>query len=421
MAPNLEAFLAALSTTLLDGIVMYLICCVAIAEKATLKSCACFIGCIVFLESLFMPLLGTGYSGLSYLLCFILTMLQSRFAFFKRGPAFWACTGINLLAQFGLVIVVAPVSLMLFGDERANAIILSQGWDRLLQSCVNLGVSVPYAALIWDIRRLLRRLPTRLSDLLYLSRAFLLLTAAFCCAFMLLNQLSPLVASTRLHSAIALLSVILLMVLVCLSYLIQDFRYLKMRRSNNTLERQKLITETLIADTRQFRHNMLNMIYGFEGALLSDNPQVSAAYYRHLASKCAMMNHENISALHLLDNPQLETQLLAKIQQANQQDIPLYLSVHGPLPSKAALLSRISEALELLVSGAINAAVSQEGIHLSIHVQDGYVRLRLLAGGSAEAAARIEDSLRRLPGSAHPLYVGIEQLGRYTQQTVVLH
>lgn len=62
MAPNLEAFLAALSTTLLDGIVMYLICCVAIAEKATLKSCACFIGCIVFLESLFMPLLGTGYS-----------------------------------------------------------------------------------------------------------------------------------------------------------------------------------------------------------------------------------------------------------------------------------------------------------------------------------------------------------------------
>ena len=88
MAPNLEAFLAALSTTLLDGIVMYLICCVAIAEKATLKSCACFIGCIVFLESLFMPLLGTGYSGLSYLLCFVLTMLQSRFAFSSAAPHF---------------------------------------------------------------------------------------------------------------------------------------------------------------------------------------------------------------------------------------------------------------------------------------------------------------------------------------------
>lgn len=420
MISNPETFLAALGITLLDGIGLYLVCCVAIAEKASLKSCAYFIGCIAVLEKLCMPLLQAGYSGITYLLCFVLTMFQSRFAFFKRGRAFWISTGINLLAQFGFVIVVAPISLMLFGDERANAIILSQGWDRLLQSCVNLGVTIPYAALIWGIRRLLRRLPTHLSDLLYLSRAFLLLATAFCCAFMLLNQLSPLVASTRLRSVSSLLAAILLMVLVCLSYLFQDFRYLKMRRGNDTLERQKLITDTLIADARQFRHNMLNMIYGFEGALLSDNPQVSAAYYRHLASKCAMMNHENISALHQLDYPQLETQLLAMMQQANQRDIPLYLNVHGPLPSKAALLSRMSEALELLVSGAIRAAVPPESIHLSIQAQDQCVRLRLLTGGAMDAAARMEDSLRLLPGSTHPLYICMEQLGRYTQQTVVL-
>lgn len=212
--------------------------------------------------------------------------------------------------------------------------IVSYDWGRVIQSLVNLAIAFPYAGLLYLLRRLLPRLPARLSAFLYLSRAFLLLAGVFVCAFMLFNQLTPLVDTSRLHVASTLLTIIMLLILVCLSYLIQDFRYLKMRKNNDTLERQKRITDTLISNTRQFRHNILNMIYGFEGALLNDQPEASRAYYQHLVSKCALINHENIAALHQLDHPLLEKTLLEKIQCANDRDIPFICVYKAPCRGK---------------------------------------------------------------------------------------
>lgn len=240
---------------------------------------------------------------------------------------------------------------------------------------------------------------------------------------MLFNQLTPLVDTSRLHVASTLLTIIMLLILVCLSYLIQDFRYLKMRKNNDTLERQKRITDTLISNTRQFRHNILNMIYGFEGALLNDQPEASRAYYQHLVSKCALINHENIAALHQLDHPLLEKTLLEKIQCANDRDIPFYLCVQGTLPRKAALLSRVCRAVTFLADQAINAAsASQGGVHLSLYGYADAVELCLLTGESLDTVTdRVDGCLRRLPGSVPGLCISLEQQGRYVRQTAVVH
>lgn len=423
MDPIVSAPLVVLLTTLLDGMSLYGVCCVSLGEKPAWKDGLLFVGIIFLLERAAHPFLGDGYSGFAYLMCFVLTLLQARFAFHRRGRCLWLATGISLLAQFGFVLVVGPVCLWIFGAERANAMIVSYDWGRVIQSLVNLAIAFPYAGLLYLLRRLLPRLPARLSAFLYLSRAFLLLAGVFVCAFMLFNQLTPLVDTSRLHVASTLLTIIMLLILVCLSYLIQDFRYLKMRKNNDTLERQKRITDTLISNTRQFRHNILNMIYGFEGALLNDQPEASRAYYQHLVSKCALINHENIAALHQLDHPLLEKTLLEKIQCANDRDIPFYLCVQGTLPRKAALLSRVCRAVTFLADQAINvSSASQGGIQLSLYGYADAVELCLLTGESLDTVTdRVDGCLRRLPGSVPGLCISLEQQGRYVRQTAVIH
>ena len=422
MDPILYAPLVVLLTTLLDGAALYSICCVSLGEKFSWKDGALFIGIIFLLERVCYPFLYDGYSGLAYLMCFVVTLLQTRFAFRRRGRSLLICTGINLLAQFGFVLLVAPVCLWVFGAERANAIAASRSWDRLLQSAVNLAMTVPYATLLYAARRLRTLLPKRLSDFMYLVRAFLLLAGAFVCVFLLLNQLSPLVDASRLHSVSTLLVALMLLALVCLSYLIQDFRYLKMQQNNDTLARQKHITDTLITTARQFRHNILNMIYGFEGALLSQDPEATNVYYRHLAIKCAMINHENISVLHQLDHPQLVKMLLERIQRANEHDIPFYISVQGTLPRKAALLSRVCQALALLADEAIAAvATSQGSIHLCLYAHTNAVELCLLTTESMEEiTTRVDRCLCRLAPSAQPFCISLERQGRYVRQTAVI-
>lgn len=422
MDPILHSPVVVLLITLLDGAALYSVCRISLGERLSWKDGALFIGIIFLLERLCYPFLSDGYSGLAYLMCFVVTWLQTRFAFHRKGHKLWIGTGICLLAQFGFVLSVAPVCLWIFGAERANAIATSNGWDRLLQSAVNLAMTAPYAALLYAVRRLRAFLPNRLSDFLYLSRAFLLLAGALICVFLLLNQLSPLVNASRLHSVSILLVAMMLLVLVCLSYLIQDFRYLKMRQSNDTLARQKHITDTLITAARQFRHNILNTIYGFEGALLSDNPETSNAYYQQLALKCAMINHENISALHQLDHPQLVKILLDKIQLANKHDVPFYVSIQGTLPRKTALLSRVCQTLALLADGAIAAATTLQGsIHLSLYAYANAVELCLLTTESIEEiTTRMAHCLRHRSPSAQPLCISLERQGRYVRQTAVI-
>lgn len=415
----LVANLVALLTTLWDGAGLYAICCTAIGARPSWRDCAVFIALTLLVEQGYVFFFSTDYSGITYLFCFILTLLQARFAFRKRGWSLAMAFGLSLLAQFGFVVVVAPASLWVFGDELANHIIISFDWDRLLQSVLNMLLGIPYIALLYGLRILIRKrgMP-RLSDYLYLSRAFLLLGATFVCGFMLLNQFAAVVDVSRLHNISALMASIMLLVLVCLSYLLQDFRYLQMRRNNDTLARQKQITDTLLTGTRQFRHNALNLIYGFEGALLNESPEAAADYYRHLAHKCALINHENDAALRRLNQPQLEKLLLEKIQWANDRDIPCYVTVQGSFTGPAPFSNDIRQALDWMLDAAIESAAASQGcVHFLLCPRNGGLLLSALYDGALDSAtARCRASA---PGKKS-LCLCVAQRGRYVQQTVML-
>ena len=96
MDPIVSAPLVVLLTTLLDGMSLYGVCCVSLGEKPAWKDGLLFVGIIFLLERAAHPFLGDGYSGFAYLMCFVLTLLQARFAFHRRGRCLWIATGISL-------------------------------------------------------------------------------------------------------------------------------------------------------------------------------------------------------------------------------------------------------------------------------------------------------------------------------------
>ena len=92
MDPIVSAPLVVLLTTLLDGMSLYGVCCVSLGEKPAWKDGLLFVGIIFLLERAAHPFLGDGYSGFAYLMCFVLTLLQARFAFHRRGRCLWIAT-----------------------------------------------------------------------------------------------------------------------------------------------------------------------------------------------------------------------------------------------------------------------------------------------------------------------------------------
>ena len=70
------------------------------------------------------------------------------------------------------------------------------------------------------------------------------------------------------YSAIVLLCMPLLCVIA--SYIIQDVRYLHQRRLNRLYEYQQEAYEAALGSQQRFRHNIVNMLYGLEGAINSE-------------------------------------------------------------------------------------------------------------------------------------------------------
>ena len=82
------------------------------------------------------------------------------------------------------------------------------------------------------------------------------------------------------------------------------------RRLNTLYEYQRNAYEAVLGNQRRFRHNILNMLYGFEGTILSDDTGEIRRYYEQLIEKCALVNNDNVLALRRVTQPALKGLLL---------------------------------------------------------------------------------------------------------------
>ena len=197
-----------------------------------------------------------------------------------------------------------------------------------------------------------------------------------------------------------------LFILISISYFLQDIRYLQQLRRNETLEHQIAMSGSLLTSLRMFRHNMINMLYGFEGAILSGDNQVIRDYYRELTDRCALVNNENIVALQRLCSPTVSSLLLRFLERAQEENLPVNLYVQDGMRFARALPdAELCEILGVLLDNALEAAVHAKVRHVSIEMRS--------VGGDSEVIIKntyaghvTEAQLTRDCGSGKPGHSG---------------
>lgn len=179
------------------------------------------------------------------------------------------------------------------------------------------------------------------------------------------------------------LIIMVILLLIGVSYVLQDIRSWQQIQENKTLLHQQSLQSLLLQDTRVFRHNISNMLYGFQGILLSGNLTAIQAYYDHMVQTCQMINNENVVALKRLPSQAVSTLLLHKIQKANEDGIPFYATVSEDIQWGGLKDEEMTQVLGVLLDNALEAArhssapyVSFEATHvdnaLSITIRNTY-------------------------------------------------
>ena len=169
---------------------------------------------------------------------------------------------------------------------------------------------------------------------------------------------------------IALIITVALMLGVAISYAVQDIRYIVQSQRLNTLEQQQAISNSLLQNLRYFRHNMVNMLYGLEGELISGDRKTVTAYYQQMREKCMLVNNENIAALERVTSPSVSAVLLRGVDRARQLNLPMNLYVQEKVFFGRALSEAdLCQVLGVLQDNAIEAADKAEERFVSIEIR----------------------------------------------------
>lgn len=157
---------------------------------------------------------------------------------------------------------------------------------------------------------------------------------------------------TEVLSNYALLIVLLI---VSFTYIIQDIRYIQQYRRKETLENEKMITDALLKNMRVFRHNVANMLYGFEGYILSGKTDEMQDYYREIVRRCSLINNENIIMLQNIPSQAVVGLLIHHIDKCTRKEIPVTIYADRYLKWSGLRDTDACEVLGVLLDNAYEA------------------------------------------------------------------
>ena len=184
------------------------------------------------------------------------------------------------------------------------------------------------------------------------------------------DDLLVMIYSRHMQEYILLVSMMVAVLFLAISNLRQDIRYIGQLHRNDTLEQQQAISRSLLANLRYFRHNMVNMLYGFEGMILSGEVDRLQAYYREMTLKCALVNNENIVALERVNHPAVEALLLRVVNRAREEELPLNLYVQGQARFGRGLKDgELCQILGVLMDNAVEAALEAAERFVSVEIR----------------------------------------------------
>lgn len=196
------------------------------------------------------------------------------------------------------------------------------------------------------------------------------------------------------------------LLLVSASYLAQDIRYIDQLRRNDTLERQQAISRSMLKNLRFFRHNMVNMLYGLEGAMLGGDTDEVRQYYREMEKRCALVNNENIIALERVTSPAVSAVLLRATDAAREREIPLSLYVQeGLKPARGLSDGELCQVLGVLLDNALEAAAAAAEPFVYVELRNLEGLLELIVKNTY--AGPMDEALLRGGRSAKPGHAGV--------------
>ncbi len=161
------------------------------------------------------------------------------------------------------------------------------------------------------------------------------------------------------------------LITIAFSYMMQDIRYLLQLQRLTALEQQQAINRSLLENMRHFRHNMVNMLYGLEGVLISGDGQRLNDFYAEMQEKCALVNNENIVALERITHPAVSAVLLRTVDRARQLSLPVNLFVQEDVTIPRTLSDAdLCQVLGVLLDNATEAAHQACERYVSIELRN---------------------------------------------------
>ena len=139
-----------------------------------------------------------------------------------------------------------------------------------------------------------------------------------------------------------------------------DIRQFALSHENRSLGEKNMAYQHILNSTREYRHNMANLLYGLEGVILTRDTAQIEAYYAQMARRCARINNENAAAINRLKAPSLAALLLRKLDDAEKLNVSFYLSVSEAFTFDDLPSAALCEVLGNLIDNALNAATRSE-------------------------------------------------------------
>ena len=176
-----------------------------------------------------------------------------------------------------------------------------------------------------------------------------------------------------------LIAVFLLAAILLGFYGWQDMRQYRLLRRNQNLIEQNEAYQRVLTSTREFRHNIANMLYGLEGVILTGEVDEIQKYYSEMAKRCMLINNDNAVALNRVADASLMALLLHKLDAAREKGVPFYLTVDSGFKFVGLPSHTLCEIMGNLLDNSLEAAEKAEApeVHLTLRSTHEYSEILL--------------------------------------------
>lgn len=320
--------------------------------------------------SLIIFLFGNTDSPAKMMLMILVELLCCAVAYRFRGSQLVLKTFLTLLCSFGGDIIAGVTMLSILDSQAIADARTMVGPVSILLQVVTGGSMVVLALIYRGVSALLRRRMMRQVRIGYLLRPLAMLAivgALFARAMMNLTSGDQV---ARLKQVLPDFLIISVLLGVGVTYVVQDIRFYRQAKEHQQLLHEQSLQSLLLQDTRIFRHNISNMLYGMQGTLLSGDVSAISAYYHQMVAECQMINNENVVALKRLPSLAVSSLLLNKMQQANAQKIPFFITVAEDIAWHGLRDSEMTQILGVLLDNALEAAAESHAPHVAFEASN---------------------------------------------------